>query len=168
MDGAKINRDIAPNEIPSTDITKVAALDWMLDTRQRDSTTIVPYSKANKTSIVIGQTGSTGLAGLSPAEIRRREAMKLEDFYTDKRVAAFKEYYANLTEIQKRQSLRTIDTLIQRASDFSWEDYIARLSLDGELSDAEKRHLNIIQKIFQSRVGVLKSSRERFMTILGQ
>jgi hypothetical protein len=168
VDGAKTNRDISPIDVPSTEITKVAALDWMLDTRQRDSTTLVPYNKANKIGVVIGQTGSTGLAGLSPAEIRRREAIKLEEFYSDKRVAAFKEYYANLTEIQRRQSLRTIDTLIQRASDFSWEDYIARLSIDGELSDAEKRHLVIIQKIFESRVGVLKSSRERFITILGQ
>jgi hypothetical protein len=46
--------------------------------------------------------------------------------------------------------------------------YIARLSLDGELSDAEKRHLNIVKKIFESRVGILKSSREQFVSILGQ
>lgn len=168
VDGAKIDRDISPTEIPNTEITKIAALDWMMDTRQRDSTTLTPYSKANKIGVVVGQTGSTGLAGLSLAEIRRREAMKLEDFYVEKRVAAFKEYYANLTEIQRRQSLRMLDTLIQRASDFSWEDYISRLTLDGELSDAEKRHLGIIKKIFESRVGVLKSSRERFITILGQ
>ena len=168
VDGAKIDRDIEPSEIPSTEITKVAALDWMLDTRQRDSTTLTPYTKANKIGVVIGQTGSTGLAGLSPAEIRRRDVMKLQDFYTEKRAAAFREYFKNLTEIQKRQSLKTLDTLIQRASDFSWEDYIARLSLDGELSDAEKRHLNIIKKIFESRVGILKSSREQFVSMLGQ
>ena len=105
---------------------------------------------------------------MSPAEIRRRDVMKLQEFYTDKRAAAFREYFKNLTEIQKRQSLKTLDTLIQRASDFSWEDYIARLSLDGELSDAEKRHLNIVKKIFESRVGILKSSREQFVSILGQ
>ena len=94
--------------------------------------------------------------------------MKLQEFYAEKRAAAFKEYFANLTDIQERQSLKTLDTLIQRASDFSWEDYIARLSLDGELSDAEKRHLNIIQKIFETRVGILKSSREQFVAMLGQ
>ena len=150
------------------EITKVAALDWMLDTRSRDSTTLTPYNKANKIGIVVGQTGSTGLAGLSPAEIRRRDVMKLQEFYTEKRAAAFREYFANLTDMQERQSLKTLDTLIQRASNFSWEDYIARLSLDGELSDAEKRHLNILQKIFESRVGILKSSREQFVAMLGR
>lgn len=168
VDGVTVDREISPSDIPVTDVTKVAALDYLMDVRDRDETTLVPYKKANTNSIIAGMTGNAALAGLSPAEIRRREALKLEDFYTQQRMAAFKAYYRDLTDKQREQMLKTIDDLLTRAKQFSWEDYIARLTIDGELSDSEKRHLSIVQKIYYSRVDSLKSSRERFVALLGQ
>ena len=60
-----------------------------------------------------------------------------------------------------------IAELIERAREFNFTKFRDRLYRDGELSGAEKVHLNIIQKIVENRVDVLRQSREQLMEVLG-
>lgn len=168
VNGAEFNIDVDPKEVDKTAVTRIAALDWLLDVRDRDETTLTPYKSGTRFGLVAGMTGSSALSGLSQSEIRRREAEKLDAFYDEKRMSAFKQYYEELTDKQREQMLRVVDSLLQRARQFSWDDYIARLTIDGELSDAEKRHLGIVRRIYDTRVDILKSSRQRFIEILGR
>ena len=168
VNGAKFDVDVDPKEVDKTAVTRIAALDWLLDVRDRDETTLTPYKSGTRFGLVAGMTGSSALSGLSQSEIRRRAAEKLDAFYDEKRMSAFREYYEELTDKQREQMLRTVDSLLQRARQFSWDDYIARLTIDGELSDAEKRHLGIVRRIYDTRLDILKSSRARFIEILGR
>lgn len=167
LDGAQFDEDIDPASVDKSAITKIAALDYLMDVRERDLTTLTPYRRANSTGVIAGLTGSAAATGLTSAERRRREAMRLDAFYDAKRRATFEEYYKELTERQREQMLRAVESLLKRARQFSWDDYFARLTLDGELSDAEKRHLGIVKRIFDSRLNILRTSRERFIEILG-
>jgi hypothetical protein len=168
VDGAIIDEKLTPSEVDKNAVTKIAALDWLLDVRNRDSTTLTEYKKGNRVGVIAGMTGSSGLSGLSQAEIRRREAISLDKFMDEKRMVAFREYYEELTDAQRRQMIRTVEQLLARARQFSWEDYITRFSIDGNLSDAEKRHLQIVRRIFDSRVKILSSAKDRFVEILGR
>lgn len=166
VDGAKPAPDMEPSEVDKGALTRIAALDYLLDVRERDETTLSAYSKANSTGVIAGLTGTAALTGLSSAEIRRREALKLDNFYDARRAVAFREYYRELTDSQRRQMVVAVERLLARARRFSWEDYIARLTVDGKLSDAEKRHLGIVKRIYDTRLDLLSSSRERLVEIL--
>jgi hypothetical protein len=41
------------------------------------------------------------------------------------------------------------------------------LSIDGQLSEAELLHLEIVEKIFEQRVNILKSSSGNFKKLIG-
>jgi hypothetical protein len=57
--------------------------------------------------------------------------------------------------------------LIERAQQFSWDDYRAKLAADGIISEAEQNHLEIVQGIFESRVENLSASRDAILAVLG-
>ena len=69
-------------------------------------------------------------------------------------------YYRELRDAQKRSFQEEIQRLMTRAQEFNFTDYKNTLYRDGELSGAEKTHLNIIQKIVESRIETLSRSRE--------
>lgn len=167
IDGATVSDSISPEDVNKAAITKIAALDWLLDVRQRDATTISHYKSGNRISAIAGMSNSAALSGLSSADILRRETLKLDKFYDERRLVAFKQYYRNLTDEQRKQMLAAVDELLNRARKFSWENYISRLTIDGELSDSEKRHLTIVKRIYDNRVKLLSDSRQRFIDILG-
>jgi hypothetical protein len=69
-------------------------------------------------------------------------------------------YYRDLRDAQKRSFQEEIQRLMTRAQDFNFTSYRDTLYRDGELSSAEKTHLNIIQKIVESRITALTRSRD--------
>jgi len=69
---------------------------------------------------------------------------------------------------QVRQSLvEMYDTMVERASEFDWAAYLTRLGIDGDLSAADRAHLETVQRLFESRLNQLRSSRKSVLRILG-
>ena len=57
--------------------------------------------------------------------------------------------------------------LLEKARKFNYTKYRDALYRDGQLTQAEKTHLNIVGKIIENRIAVLKSQREQIMQALG-
>jgi hypothetical protein len=72
-----------------------------------------------------------------------------------------------LAEQQKKLLLELYSDLIERARQFSWDDYMSRLGLDGELSDGERAHIEVVKTLFEKRLEQLDSGRQRFLSTMG-
>jgi hypothetical protein len=63
--------------------------------------------------------------------------------------------------------MRVYEDLVKRASEFNWNDYSARLGIDGNLSAGEKAHLDLIRVIYTKRLESLRSGKERYLQSVG-
>ena len=75
----------------------------------------------------------------------------------------YNSYYRELREAQRRTFQAELQRLMERAQEFNFTDYRNNLYRDGELSGAEKTHLNIVQKIVESRIEALTRSRDALL-----
>jgi hypothetical protein len=75
------------------------------------------------------------------------------------------ERFAAASSSQRKILAELYDDLLAQASNFSWDDYISRLGLDGGMSPGERAHVELVKKIFENRLERLKSSRQKFAQI---
>ena len=75
----------------------------------------------------------------------------------------YSSYYRELRENQREAFRAELEDLLERAREFNFTDYRARLYRDGALSSAEKTHLNIIQTIVEARIETLAASYEAIL-----
>jgi hypothetical protein len=108
-----------------------------------------------------------GLPGMSQAEIRSRRQIDIATFFNKKQRAAYEQYFAKLQAAQRKKALALYQQLLDRAQDFDFARFKQGLVADGMLSDAEKIHLEIMNKIFTQRLNILKSSSGVLKKILG-
>lgn len=116
----------------------------------------------------VGFVGESAVPTTVPSALIKLSELKITD-RTQESVSAMKPvsgagmyntYYRDLRDAQKRSFQEEIQRLMERAQEFNFTDYKNVLYRDGELSDAEKTHLNIIQKIVESRIKVLARSHD--------
>jgi hypothetical protein len=75
-------------------------------------------------------------------------------------------YFQTLKELQRSQYQQFIATLIQRARAFNFSNFKSNLYKDGKLSQGEKIHLNILEKLFNQRLGRLTNARDSIYEIV--
>ena len=165
---------VYPGTAPSTsklfkdgDISHVAALmvsDLLTgDTnRSPSSVDIIELSDKNAVVPTINLPDFTEISKkVKTAEELIREMASLSEN------GSYQEYYRELKTQQKRQYLAVINKLLEKARAFNFEKYQARFTIDGKLSEAEKIHLGIIQKIVNQRIGSLERAGDLIRNILG-
>ena len=167
VENATSVNDYDANAAPLNQVLGVQVADWLTDTRDRDSSSLFNVTSGdNQVDVVASYGPLSGGIGLSAEELEERRNEALEVFFEASQDA----YGVDLTDAeaaQKEFALQVLDSLIERAQEFSWADYSAKLELDGSLSDAEKRHLNIIRGIYDNRLQSLTESRDIILSILG-
>lgn len=155
------------DNLPPAEMLKLAVADWLSDARSRTSSNTMLIGSAESSSIAGTDNADVALSGIAKAGQSQRQRLKLDEFINEERSAFYKQVFAKLTAQQQRAVVNQLNQLIERASQFSWTDYVARLTADGVLSQAEKTHLEIIRSIYDSRLGTLKGSKEMFLQLLG-
>jgi hypothetical protein len=108
----------------------------------------------------------SALIGLDAEELAARRNIGADQFFEDT-TAAYGRTFDSAEQQEKDLMLQILESLIERANEFSWEDYRAKLAADGIISEAEQRHLSIVQELFNRRLEALNSSKETIQTILG-
>jgi hypothetical protein len=108
----------------------------------------------------------SALAGLSAEELKSRRDIGPSDFW-GRDGSLLAQNLKSRNEEARRRILATYEELLQRARSFKWDNYIAQLKVDGRLSSAEARHMEIVKSIFDQRIERLADSREAFATFLG-
>jgi hypothetical protein len=167
IEGAEDVGNYDRDSAPLNQVLGVQVADWLTDTRDRnDSSLFNVISGEDKVDIVASYGPLSANIGLDEEELEGRRNLALEVFFETTKEA----YGFDLTsaeESQKELTLRILDSLIARAQEFSWADYSAKLEVDGSLTDAEKRHLEIVREIFDSRLQSLTENRDAVLSILG-
>lgn len=157
--------DIA--DLPAEDVVGILMSDYLTDTRDRNPSTIAPIRVGGRMRAVASLNGGAGLSGMTSTEIRGRRQMQVNDFFKKKQQRIYAEYFEKLQAQQRKRALMLFDKLLEQASEFDFRRFKQMLSVDGQLSEAELLHLGIVEKIFEQRVNILKSSSGNFKKLIG-
>jgi hypothetical protein len=114
---------------------------------------------------MFGQNLTSGLTDLSKIEITKRMKMAIDDFYNSGTQIDYSEYYLSLKIEQQLAFRRAIEQSITRAKSFRLAELKRKLNGDG-LSQGEINHFKILEKIYDSRLAVLVSSKKMLLNYL--
>jgi hypothetical protein len=164
-DGMLSNLPIS--KIDNEDLLRMSVSDWLLDQRDRNPSNMRSIGRGENTRLVLGGGNTSALAGLSSEELKSRRAMVFEDYLKENRIGQVAKKFNELSLSQRKAMLGLYEDLVKRAAEFDWNDYSARLGIDGKLSAAEKAHLDLVKTIFNQRLNNLRSAKKRYLQSLG-
>ena len=166
IDGGKLSTDA---DLSSVSVENMAALmvsDMVSDIGSRKRNSIALISKGDSTS-AIPLFSESQLVDLDEIKIRERTKAAIRNFGSVNTNGLYSKYYRDLKEEQKRQMQQQVFRLLEKAREFNFTNYRDRLYRDGQLTDGEKTHLNIVATIIENRVEVLQNQREQIVRALG-
>ena len=166
IEGAGIAETYDPETVPPEQVLGVQVADWLTDTRERTSGSLFTATVGQETELVAGVGPLSALVGLDADELEERRQVGLEDFFNGT-TERYGRKFADIDEQGRDVVIRILDQLIARAEEFSWADYLEKLSVDGKLSQAEQQHLEIVRKVFATRLTSLRESREMILQVVG-
>jgi hypothetical protein len=166
IEGAEIDRDLTSEELPPERILGIQVADWLADTRDRSPASLVGVRLDEEVDVVANVGPRSASIGLDEEELERRRNMVIDEFFAST-TAAYGRNFSEVEQPDKDLMIQMLDSLIERASEFSWADYRAKLTADGIISDAEQKHLEIVEGIFNNRLEQLVASKELLQQILG-
>jgi hypothetical protein len=163
--GSKFNPNMRLQDFNPQDVARMIVSDFLSDQRERELSSVYALDGPEGVVPVLAGNTTSGLTDLSEIEITKRMKMSIGDFYdTDKQIN-YSDYYKQLKIEQQIAFRNFIDQLLRRATSFKMNELISRLGVDG-LSDGEKAHLKIINRIFESRVNILASQKKQLIEML--
>ena len=139
--------------------------DFLTDQRERPMTSIYTLDTPDARRLVLGQNSTSGLTDLSKIEITKRMKMNLEEFYSSQLTPSYSDYYQALKAEQRIIFMRYLSQLINRARKFNPSNFKDSMNQYG-MSEGEKIHINIIGKLFESRLDVLKSQKNTLRRLI--
>lgn len=149
--------EVTDAELQSVDansLLSIAVSDYLSGAGYRDPESVDVYRRGGKL-VPVPMRAQTGN---SPDAVK--------DFF-DRRRQEILAHFEKLSALQKRNVIMLLDNLLKRARGFKFDDFANRLMLDGVLTSAEKTHLNVLRKIYDSRIARLSTSKETFLSVLG-
>jgi len=149
------------------ELMKVFMSDFLTDARDRSPATLRPTRKQSGTTVIPSSNELSALAGLDAQEIKERFNIDLPDYLDGRNSLIYRTSFGKMSAKDRTEVIAIYDTLIERAKKFKWDEYISRISSDGELSGAEKTHLDILRKLFENRLTKLVSKKKETIRLLG-
>lgn len=149
------------------DMVGLAIADWLTDTYRRSPANIAPVNISGKMRAVASINPSSGVPISSPKEIKKRNDVSIDDFFGEELREMYRRHFERLRAEQRRKAVAQIAKYIERAQDMDFAEMRRRLSIDGQLTQSEKRHIGIVELLFNRRLEALRSSRVAFMQALG-
>jgi hypothetical protein len=169
IEDTEIDRNITPANLPPERILGVQVSDWLTDTRDRSPASVIgvrPVDNDEDIDLVAAIGPMAALVGLDQKELEERRKLDVEGFFQSTK-ESYGQDFSEATEDQRNILIEVLNSLIQRAEEFDWEEYFAKLAVDGKLSQNEEKHLSIVRALFDSRLQSLKDSRESVLAVLG-
>jgi len=166
IENAEIDRNLTSDELPPERVLGIQVADWLADTRDRSPASLVGVRLGDEVDVVANIGPQSASIGLDEEELNRRRALVIDEFFAST-AAAYGRNFADAEQSDKDLMIQMLDSLIERASEFSWTDYRSKLQADGIISEAEQTHLQIVEEIFNNRLEQLVASKELIQQILG-
>ena len=139
--------------------------DYLTDQRERPLTSIYTVDTADARRLIAGQNTTSGLIDLSKIEITKRMKMQINDFYATQLTPSYSDYYQSLKAQQRVAFMKYLSLMIQRAKKFNSLNFRQSLSKYG-LSEGEKIHLNILDKLFEARLNNLNTGKDTLKKLI--
>jgi len=150
------------NSLPVEDMVAIAVADYLTDTKSRNPSNIQPIKISGRLR-AIPSTNPGALIG----KMNTRYDVDLPDFFNRDLRDQWKNYFEQISAEQKKRVIELLSQLLERARATSISEISARIGIEGDLSGAEKAHLNAIEKVFNSRLKRLSVSKKMFAKVLG-
>lgn len=163
--GGVFNPEIKFNDLEPFDVAALMISDFLTDQRERPLTSIYTVDTPDARKLVAGSNTTSGLADLSKIEITARMKMRIEDFYASQLTPSYSDYYQALKAEQRIIFMRYLSQLINKAKKFNPKNFSSSMNPYG-ISDGEKIHLNIVEKLFESRLEVLNAQKSTLRRII--
>jgi hypothetical protein len=163
--GSNFNPDVKFNELEPRDVAAMLISDFLTDQRERPMTSIYTLDTPDARRLVLGQNATSGLTDLSKIEITKRMKMSLEEFYASQLTPSYSDYYQALKAEQRIIFMKYLSQLINRARKFNPNSFKDSMNQYG-MSEGEKIHINIVGKLFESRLDVLKSQKNTLRRLI--
>lgn len=160
---AKI-RDLS--KMPPEDLAGMIVSDFLMDTRDRNPSSVMAISSGNQQRAISTNNIPSGAIGLDQDALKARRELDLPD-YLKSDGKSLGNAIRDLSEDSRQTALERVRANIEQASTFDWDEYISTLKVDGNLSPAEERHLDIIRQIYEVRLDRLKNQEDRLAQIFG-
>lgn len=150
------------NSVPVEDMLAIAVSDWLTDTSSRNPSNIQP--------VVIGGR-LRAVPGINPGaligKMNTRYDIDFNKLYAENLSDQWRNYFDTISREQKQRVVKLLEQLIERAKSISVAEISRRLSVDGNLIPAEKIHLKLIEKLYDSRLKRLSASKKQFLQTIG-
>lgn len=161
VDNSKVFKDFSP-----ADVARILIADILTDQRDRGPGSIVPMSDGNTARPVLVNNFTSGLVALDKIDITKRMNMQIDDLFSADRTTQYRQYWAQLRENQRFSFKKEIDALLKKARSFNFTNFKTRLYSDGRLSESEKNHLDIVNRILEQRITLLTNSKDILVRVL--
>lgn len=156
--GGKFDPAVKFTDLNPSDVATMMLVDLLTDQRERPTSGIYPIQTPDGPRAVLAENITSGLVDLSKIEITKRMKMRISEFYSSGLTPAYSEYYMALKAQQRILFIKLISQLINRARTFNPKRFKDSINGYG-MSDGEKIHLNIIEKLFNSRLEALSTQK---------
>ena len=147
-------------------MTAMLIADALTGIDNRLPTSVATVTADNKSRLVAIENLST-LVPLDEREIAAATKRRIAEWRSLQKEGIYGKYFETLQEEQRKIIQQQFAKLVERAEAFKINKFRESLQRDGELSDAEMAHLDIIESIYTTRVRLLRNSLENIMNILG-
>ena len=149
------------------DMLRLAVSDWLVDERERTPGNVASFKLDAGDGAMATSNRASGLSGLTKPDMSARQKMKLDEVFNNARRGIYGNAFEKLNTNQRKLIVKQLEEIIKRADTFNWDEYVSRLMIDGELSNSEKSHLNLVQSLYQNRLEMLRGSKEQFLKVIG-
>lgn len=164
--GGKQDFELPLSSVDKKDLLSVAVTDFLLDARDRSPANLTPTRIGDSVTVIPSSNDLSAGVGLNANELTRRRSFDLPDYWTPRQRKVFADGFVDADKIREDLA-KHIESLIERARKFNWQEYSSRVAADGQLSDGEKKHLEVVKKIFDARLSILAKAKESFLNTLG-
>lgn len=163
----RTDTSLSIDSVDPKELMKVFMSDFLTDARDRSPATLRPVRTQSGTTVIPSSNELSALAGLDAQEIKQRFDIDLPDYLDGRNGLIYRNSFGKMSAKDRTEVIAVYDTLIERAKKFKWDEYISRISADGQLSSAEKKHIEILRKLFESRLAKLTSKKTETIRLLG-
>ena len=158
LDAPSVDTNRTFDDVDPTDVARMLLADLVVGIDDRPPTAIGNLGEAT-----VPTHTPSAIKDLDKISIQKRLEENIASMKPLSSDSIYSSYYRELRENQREAFRAELEDLLERAREFNFTDYRARLYRDGALSSAEKTHLNIIQTIVEARIETLAASYEAIL-----
>jgi len=140
------------------DMVRLMIADMLTDVRERNPSNLFTVGDSSQKRTFAGPVASSGGAGLTRNELEQRINMPKTAVLNELENSMYRAFFMRLRKEQRRRAEALLEEILERARQFDMAEFYRRMAIDGKLSEAERRHMEIVSVIYDNRVRLLSGS----------